>query len=38
LIPCRNLFCGVSNPVGKLRYRGIRRKSFESLPFSGNNF
>jgi hypothetical protein len=32
LIPCRLLFCGVSDPAGKLRPRGIRRKNFESLP------
>ncbi len=34
LIPCRILFCGVSDPTGKLRPCRIRRKSFESLPFS----
>ncbi len=34
LIPPRILFCGVSDPTGKLRLRRIRRKSFESLPFS----
>ncbi len=33
LIPRRILFCGVSDPTGKLRPRGIRW-SFESLPFS----
>ncbi len=27
-------FAGVSDPTGKLRPRGTRRKSFESLPFS----
>jgi hypothetical protein len=34
LIPRRILFCGVSDPAGKLRPRRTRRKSFESLPFS----
>jgi hypothetical protein len=34
LIPCRILFCGVSDLTGKLRPRRIWRKSFESLPFS----
>ncbi len=34
LIPRRILFCRVSDPTGKLRPRRIRRKSFESLPFS----
>ncbi len=34
LIPHRILFCGVSDPTDKLRPRRIRRKSFESLPFS----
>jgi hypothetical protein len=28
------LFCGVSDPAGKLRPRRTGRKSFESLPFS----
>jgi hypothetical protein len=28
------LFCGVSDPYGKLRPRRIRQKSFKSLPFS----
>jgi hypothetical protein len=32
--PCRTLFCGVSDPAGKLRPRRTRWKSFESLPFS----
>ncbi len=32
--PRRTLFCGVSDPTGKLRPRRIRQKSFESLPFS----
>ncbi len=32
--PRRMLFCGVSDLTGKLRPRRIRRKSFESLPFS----
>ncbi len=34
LIPRRILFCGVSDPAGKLRPRRTRQKSFESLPFS----
>ncbi len=34
LIPRRILFCGVSDPAGKLRPSGTRQKSFESLPFS----
>ncbi len=34
LIPRRILFCGVSDPAGKLRPRRTWRKSFESLPFS----
>ncbi len=34
LILRRILFCGVSDPLGKLRPRRIRQKSFESLPFS----
>ncbi len=34
LIPRRILFCGVSDPAGKLRPRRTRRKSFESLPLS----
>jgi hypothetical protein len=37
LIPRRILFCGVSDPTGKLRPRRIRQKSFKSfksLPFS----
>ncbi len=34
LIPRRILFCGVSDPAGKLGPRRTRRKSFESLPFS----
>ncbi len=34
LIPRRTLFCGVSDPAGKLRTCRTRRKSFESLPFS----
>ncbi len=34
LIPCRILYCGVSDPAGKLRPRRTRRKSFESLPFT----
>ncbi len=32
--PRRTLFCWVSDPTGKLRPLRIRRKSFESLPFS----
>jgi hypothetical protein len=28
------LFCGVSDPTGKLRPRRIRQKCFKSLPFS----
>ncbi len=34
LIHRRILFCGVSDPAGKLRPHRTRRKSFESLPFS----
>jgi hypothetical protein len=34
LIPHKILFCRVSDPAGKLRPRGTRQKSFESLPFS----
>jgi hypothetical protein len=34
LIPSRTLFCGVSDPTGKLRPCRIRRQSFESLSFS----
>ncbi len=34
LIPRKILFCGVSDPNGKLRPCRTRRKSFESLPFS----
>ncbi len=34
LIPRRILFCGVSDPTGKLRPRRIRQKSFKSLPLS----
>ncbi len=34
LIPRRILFCGVSDPAGKLRPHRTRWKSFESLPFS----
>ncbi len=34
LIPRRILFCGVSDPTGKLRPRRIKQKSFKSLPFS----
>jgi hypothetical protein len=34
LIPRRILFCGLSDPAGKLRPRRTRQKSFESLPFS----
>ncbi len=34
LIPRRVLFCGVSNPAGKLRPRRTRRKCFESMSFS----
>jgi hypothetical protein len=33
-IPRRILFCGVSNPAGKLRPPRTRWKIFESLPFS----
>jgi hypothetical protein len=33
LISLRILFCGISDPAGRLRLRGTRRKSFESLPF-----
>jgi hypothetical protein len=33
LIPCRIWFCWESDPVGILRPRGIRWKSFESLLF-----
>ncbi len=32
--PAGFCFAGVSDPVGKLRPRRTRRKSFESLPFS----
>ncbi len=34
LIPRRILFCGVSDPAGKLRPRRTRWKCFESLSFS----
>jgi hypothetical protein len=34
LIPRRILFCRVLDPNSKVRPRGVRRKSFESLPFS----
>ncbi len=34
LVPHRILFCGVSDPTGKLRPRRIRQKSIKSLPFS----
>ncbi len=34
LIPRRVLFCGISDPAGKLRPSRTRRKSFESLPIS----
>ncbi len=34
LVPRRILFCGVSDPTGKLRPRRIRQKSFKSLPLS----
>ncbi len=34
LIPRRILFCGVSDPAGKLRPRRTRWKGFESLPLS----
>ncbi len=33
LMPRRILFCGLSDPAGKLRPRRTRRKSLESLPF-----
>ncbi len=34
LKPRKMLFCGVSDPADRLRPRGTRQKSFESLPFS----
>jgi hypothetical protein len=34
LIPRRILFCGVSDPTGKLRPHRIRQKKCKSLPFS----
>jgi hypothetical protein len=34
VIPRRILFCSVSDPAGRLKPLGTRRKSFESFPFS----